>query len=367
MGERILVVTGGGDCPGLNPTIRSITLTATRRGDSVIGSIDAFNGILADPPRLIELTPNHVAEIHSLGGTILGTTNKGNPLAFPVKGSDGEYQFVDRTEELINRLQQEGVTAVINIGGDGSQRISEALFRAGVNIIGIPKTIDNDLAFTDFTFGFRTAVDIVTDAVDKLTTTAKSHRRIMILEVMGRDAGWIALNGAIAGGAHMVLIPEIPFNPQRIITELNDRSDAAFTIIVVAEGAFPIGKSAFGQIEKDTAGGRLRLGGIAHWLESQIAPKVSADVRVSVLGHLQRGGSPNALDRIIASEFGHKAVELIHEGSFGVMTSYHYPNVTAVPLEKAVRENKYVNPDSYLVRTAIGLGISFGVEPASIQ
>lgn len=360
MSEHVLIVTGGGDCPGLNPTIRAITLYGEAKGWKISGSKNAFHGIFADPPELISLNSHVVSEIHSAGGTILGTSNKGMPSSFPVKQADGSVRLEDRRQDLVERLKSLGITAIVNIGGDGSQRISYELFQLGVPIVGVPKTIDNDLAFTDFTFGFRTAVDIATDAIDKLVTTARSHERVMILEVMGRDAGWIALNAGIAGGADVILLPEVPFSVNRVVEAIQRPSATGYTIVVIAEGAHPKGGEAVGEESSDIAYENIRLGGIGKWLAEKIEPHIDRDVRVSVLGHLQRGGSPNSLDRIIASEFGVKAVELIEEKKFGQMTSYHYPHVGSVSLEKAIKENKYVDTSSDLYQTAIRLGISFG-------
>ena len=245
MKKRLLITTGGGDCPGLNTVLRAIVKRAKQEKDDwdVIGSIDAFNGILQDPMKLMELTPQVVAGIHVKGGTIIGTTNKGGPFNWPVKDINGKVTTVDRSDDLIKRIQYEGFDAVINIGGDGSQRISQKLFEKGCPIIGIPKTIDNDLAFTDFTFGFQTAVEISTDAIGKLVTTAASHHRIFVLEVMGRYAGWIALHAAIAGGAEVCLIPEIPYDMKKVQASLEKRikGGSGFAVVVIAEGAKPIG------------------------------------------------------------------------------------------------------------------------------
>jgi len=237
--KRILVATGGGDCPGLNAVIRAIVRKATGEYNwEVVGSIDAFNGVLMEPMELRIRDFDSVAGIHQRGGTIIGTTNRGGPFQWPVLHSDGTYTYEDRSDEMIRRLQYQGIEAVINIGGDGSQRISQRLFEKGLNIIGVPKTIDNDLAATDFTFGYQTALEIATDAVDKLVTTAESHKRMMVLEVMGRDAGWIALGTAIAGGAHVALIPEIPYKVESIIAKIEERTrrGRGHVIVVVAEG-----------------------------------------------------------------------------------------------------------------------------------
>ena len=311
--EKILVVTGGGDCPGLNAVIRAITLRAEQENWSVFGSVNAFNGILSDPVELIELTPKTVQNIHIQGGTLLGTTNKGMPSSFPVKQEDGSYVLVDRSDELVEKIHQLGFTSVVNIGGDGSQSISYDLFKRGLNIIGVPKTIDNDLAFTDFTFGFQTAVEIATDAVDKLMTTAASHHRVMILEVMGRDAGWIALNAGIAGGADIILIPEIPFEIDNIVNALNRtlKHKKSYSIIVAAEGAKLKDGTTIGKDDKSISYRNKRLGGIGQWLAEELEDKIDHDIRCTTLGHIQRGGSPVSFDRIIATEFGVKAVELI--------------------------------------------------------
>ncbi|HNU97737.1 MAG TPA: ATP-dependent 6-phosphofructokinase, partial [Candidatus Syntrophosphaera thermopropionivorans] len=246
MKKRLLIATGGGDCPGLNAVIRAIVKRAQQEPEwEILGSIDAFNGILMDPIHLVELTPEKVAGIHVQGGTIIGTTNQGGPFSWPVKNPDGSWTVIDRSADFMERIRNENIEAIINIGGDGSQRISQGLFELGCHIIGVPKTIDNDLSATDFTFGFQTAVDIATDAVDKLVTTAASHHRILILEVMGRYAGWIALHSSIAGGAEVCLIPEIDYDINSVIEALKRRtaSGKEFANIVIAEGAKPKGGS----------------------------------------------------------------------------------------------------------------------------
>ncbi|MCB0280362.1 MAG: 6-phosphofructokinase, partial [Calditrichaeota bacterium] len=277
--EKILIVTGGGDCPGLNAVIRSIVLSSENQSYEVYGSINAFNGLLKSEPELIHLTKQNVKGIHSLGGTILGTTNKGIPSQFPVKMPNGQVVYQDRMNELVNRINEYGFTVVVNIGGDGSQRISNELQKRGINVIGIPKTIDNDLPFTQFTFGFRTAVEIATDAVDKLSTTAASHQRVMILEVMGRNAGWIALNTGIAGGADFILIPELPFDLNLIEKRLNEIlvDEKAFVIIVVAEGAY----SKTQLIEdEDPLQLNKKAGGIGHWLMKELETRIDREIRL---------------------------------------------------------------------------------------
>ena len=361
--HKILVLTGGGDCPGLNAVIRGIAKRARKEKDwEVYGSIEAFGGVFAEPLEIIKLTQKKTAGIHVLGGTILKTTNKGNPLKFPMPQPDGSVKFVDRTEELIKKIKALGFDAVINIGGDGSQRISEALHKKGLNIIGVPKTIDNDLSATDITFGFQTAVQIATDSFDKLVTTAESHHRVMIMEVMGRDAGWIALHTAIAGGAEVCLIPEIPYDIRKIVKRINERykRGRGFANIVISEGAKPkdgtITSSA-----GDKGSEHVRLGGVAYQLSKQLKEAgCVAEIRETVLGHVQRGGSPLAFDRILASLFGVHAFELALEKKFGRMVSYKNNTITSVTLEEATKAPSFVDKNSPLVKGAKGLGISFG-------
>jgi len=362
--KRILVATGGGDCPGLNAVLRAIVKKATGQYNwEVLGSIDAFNGVLSEPMQLKVLDLAAVSGIHVRGGTIIGTTNRGGPFHWPVKRSDGTWGTEDRSDELIRRLQYQGIEAVINIGGDGSQRISQALFEKGLNIIGVPKTIDNDLSATDFTFGYQTAVEVATDAVDKLVTTAESHNRMMVLEVMGRDAGWIALAAAIAGGADIVLIPEIPYSIESVMRKIDDRfrSGRGFVIVVVAEGAKPAGGDVVATESEEFGYHNRMLGGVGRFFVGQVKqhmPEVEA--RVTVLGHLQRGGSPCAFDRILATQFGVAAVDLIKEQKFGYMVASEYPRIVALPLKEAIRSYHYVEHDHPLVHTARGLGICLG-------
>ncbi|MGC8866431.1 MAG: 6-phosphofructokinase [Bacteroidales bacterium] len=362
--NRVLVATGGGDCPGLNAVIRAIVKRAAKEKNwEVVGSIEAFNGVLREPTEIIVLDEKAVAGIHYQGGTILGTTNKGGPFAWPVKRKDGTWEEVDRSDEMIRKLQYLGVDAVINIGGEGSQAISQALYEKGLNIIGVPKTIDNDLVGTDSTFGFQTAVQICTEAVDKLVTTAASHNRILILEVMGRYAGWIALNTAVAGGAEICLIPEIPYDINKVMEKIESRFNKGrgFTIIVMSEGARPIGGD-FARKETGEVGyHNVKLSGAAERLMNELkAVGCPYDIRYTVLGHVQRGGVPIAYDRVLASQFGVKAMELVIEGRFGEMVSYQHPYITSIPLKDAIKRYNFVDPDTALIKTARGLGISFG-------
>ncbi len=363
--NRVLVLTGGGDCPGLNAVIRAIVKRAGQEKDwEVLGSIQAFDGVLSEPTKVIELDEQAVSGIHFRGGTIIETTNKGGPFAWPYQEKDGSWLTVDRSDEMIRKLRYMGVKAVINIGGDGSQRISKALHEKGLDVIGVPKTIDNDLSATDSTFGFQTAVQIATEAVDKLVTTAASHNRVFLLEVMGRDAGWIALNAAVAGGAEICLLPEFPYDVKKITERLEHRfsKGRGFANIVVAEGAYPKGGGQVAEKSEDIAYENLRLGGIANKLMHEIAQAgFEGEMRTAVLGHLQRGGIPSAYDRVLATQFGVKAMELVLEGNFGRMVSYRHPYITSVTLEEAVAKNNFVTWDTALMKTARGVGISFGV------
>lgn len=363
MAKKVLILTGGGDCPGLNAVIRGIVKRAHKeKGWEVLGSIEAFNGVFSDPQEIIRLTTKRTAGIHVKGGTILKTTNKGNPLKYPVTQPDGSVQLIDRTDDLVALLKALQLDAVINIGGDGSQKISKVLFDKGVPIIGVPKTIDNDLSATDVTFGFQTAVQIATDSFDKLVTTAESHHRTMIMEVMGRDAGWIALHTAIAGGAEVCLIPEIPYDIRKIMKRLESRykNGKGFMNIVIAEGAKPKdGTVVSSAAEKGSE--HVRLGGVAYQLSQQLkAAGCQSEIRETVLGHVQRGGTPTAYDRVLASSFGVKAFELVLEKKFGHMVSYRNNSITSVSLGEATTGSNFVNKDSYLVQAARGLGISFG-------
>jgi 6-phosphofructokinase 1 len=363
MTRKLLVLTGGGDCPGLNAVIRGVAKRARKEKNwEVWGSIEAFNGIFSEPLELVRLTSHRTAGIHVKGGTILKTTNKGNPIKFPIPQQDGSVKFIDRSDELALKLKTLGFDAVVNIGGDGSQKISKALYDKGVPIIGVPKTIDNDLSATDVTFGFQTAVQIATDSFDKLVTTAESHHRVMIMEVMGRDAGWIALHTAIAGGAEICLIPEIPYDINKLVKRINLRykKGKGFANIVIAEGAKPK-EGTITSTTGEKGSEHVRLGGVAYQLSKQLKEAgCKAEIRETVLGHVQRGGTPVAYDRVLASLFGVKAFELVLENNFGRMVSFRNNEITSVPLEEAVQDYHFVEKNSFLVHAAKGLGISFG-------
>src|SRR6478736_5373245 len=366
--KKILVLTGGGDCPGLNAVIRGIAKRARKEKLSgneeweVYGSIEAFNGVFSEPQEIIKLTSKVTAGIHVKGGTILKTTNKGNPIKFPMPQPDGTTKFVDRSDELVAKLKKLGFDAVVNIGGDGSQKISKVLYDKGIPMIGVPKTIDNDLSATDMTFGFQTAVQIATDSFDKLVTTAESHHRVMIMEVMGRDAGWIALHTAVAGGAEICLIPEIPYDINKLVKRIDERyfKGRGFVNIVISEGAKPkAGTVTASAGERGSE--HVRLGGVAYQLSKELKDAgCKAEIRETVLGHVQRGGTPSAFDRVLASAFGVKAFALVLEKDFGKMVSLKNNMVTSVTLDEATKEPNFVRRDTYLVQAAKGLGISFG-------
>ena len=369
--KRVMVLTGGGDCPGLNAVIRAIVKRASQESDwEVLGSIKAFDGILNEPTELMVLDAEKVAGIHYQGGTILQTTNKGGPYSWPVKNKKGEWEYVDRSDEMIRKMSYLGIDAVISIGGDGSQRISQRLFEQGLNIIGVPKTIDNDLSATDSTFGFQTAIEVATEAVDKLVTTAASHNRVFILEVMGRDAGWIALNAAVAGGAEICLIPEIPYDTNEVLSKINARfyKGRGFAIIVVAEGAMPIDGEIIGEKSTEVGYEHIRLGGIGFKLQDDLKKLgCEHDIRVTVLGHLQRGGVPIAYDRVLASQFGVKAFEMVLNEEYGRMVSYRHPYITSVTLVDAIQKPNLVTLDTSLMKSARGLGISFGNDQIALE
>ncbi len=361
--KKVLILTGGGDCPGLNAVIRGVAKRARKEKDwEIYGSIEAFNGVLNTPQEIVKLTSKRTAGIHVKGGTILKTTNKSNPIKYPVPQPDGTTKFEDRSDELVKKLKELNFDAIINIGGDGSQRISKTLHEKGIPIIGVPKTIDNDLSATDMTFGFQTAVQIATDSFDKLVTTAESHHRVMIMEVMGRDAGWIALHTAIAGGAEVCLIPEIPYDINKLVKRIDQRykNGRGFANIVIAEGAKP--KDGTVTASKGEKGSEhVRLGGVAYQLSKQLKDAgCKAEIRETVLGHVQRGGTPSAFDRVLASVFGVHAFELALEKDFGRMVALKNNTVTSVSLEEATKESNIVQKDGYLVKAAKGLGISFG-------
>jgi len=362
--RRIGISTGGGDAPGLNAVIRAVVLSAHNRGWEVVGIRDGYNGVfLPDQYRdggLMPLTPESVRGITHLGGTIIGTTNAGNPLKFPVKQPDGSVVEVDRSGELVKALEASGIDAVVAVGGDGSLTIANALAKKGVRIVGVPKTIDNDLTGTVATFGYDTAVSFATECIDRLHTTAASHRRVMVVEVMGRYAGWIALGAGVSATADVVLIPEIPYDLGCVAEKIQERFSRgrAFAIVVVAEGARPKGGS-YAVVEKK-AGSAERLGGAGERVAAEIAKATGRDTRHVVLGHLLRGGSPTSFDRLISLRFGAAAVRALAAGKTGVMVALDPPRVRYVPLEEATERLKVVPLDCDTIHTARELGICLG-------
>lgn len=358
--KRIGILTGGGDCPGLNAVIRSIAKPAmTHFGASVIGILDGFEGLVEG--RMRELTPRDVAGIVNVGGTILGTSNKGNPFQFPVETPQG-IEVLDYSNHAIQNYKDWKLDALVAIGGDGTMHIVDKFTELGLNFIGVPKTIDNDLSATDVTFGYDSAVSVATDAIDRLHTTASAHHRVMVVEVMGRYAGWIAIGAGIAGGADMILIPEIPFQWEKIYEHVLLRSKRGnrFSIICVAEGA----KSAEGEIVvKELDKKRtdpVRLGGVGDLVGRKIEEATGLETRVVVLGHVLRGGSPTPFDRILATRYGSMALELAAQGKFGYMVSLRGTEVIAVPVKEAILKLRTVPLDSQYIKSARAVGTAFG-------
>ena len=361
MSKTIAILTGGGDCPGLNAVIRGVVRAAVlQRGWRVLGIEDGFDGLVGES-RVRELDLNAVRGILPRGGTILGTSNRGNPFAYPVREGD-QIRLVDVSAEVIERFRVLGAEALIAVGGDGTLKIAQQLNSRGLSVVGVPKTIDNDLRGTDVTFGYHTAVATVTEALDRLHTTAESHQRVMVVEVMGRDAGWIALESGIAGSADVILLTEIPYELDGICRAIERRRErgSRFSIVVVAEGAFPIGGGQVAQVSAEENFGIQRLGGIGQFVAREIGARLKMETRVVVLGHVQRGGSPTHTDRLLGSRFGVKAVEMIEEGAFGQMVALRGRSVAAVPIEEAVGALNLVDPEGELVKAAESLGIMLG-------
>ena len=358
--RRIAINTGGGDAPGLNAVIRAATLAALHEGWEVLGIRRGYMGVLEGEvdgeAGVFPLTANAVRGITHLGGTILGTTTRGNPFGLEVRQPDGTWGTVDRSDEIVEAFRKLDIDALIAIGGDGSLAIANALYAKGLPVIGVPKTIDNDLLATDVTFGFHTAVEVATDAIGRLHSTAEAHQRVMVVQLMGRHTGWIALESGLAGGADVILIPEIPYSVDRIATKVRDRDahGRRFSIVVTAEGAHAAGHSP--SYADDTG----RYGGIADRIAAEIAAATGKETRTLVLGHIQRGGEPIAYDRSLALRFGAAAVRCIREGSLGTMVALQGSRIRAVPLGEAVANIKRVPLDGDLVMTARQLGISLG-------
>jgi len=358
--KRIGVLTGGGDCPGLNAVLRAVVKTAALKyGYEVIGFKDGYKGLVMND--YVKFKSGDVSGILDKGGTILGTSNRDNPFNFRLE-RDGGVEYVDMSERVMCTVDLLEIDCMVLIGGDGTLTSARDFARKGMRVVGVPKTIDNDLYATDITFGFMTAVETATEAIDKLHSTAESHHRVMILEVMGRYAGWIALESGIAGGADVIIIPEIPYDIGKVVEKIKYRQAAGknFSIIVVAEGAKPFdGDIVVSKVVKDSPD-PVRLGGIGNRIADDIEKRTGIETRVTVLGHLQRGGRPTPYDRILSTRYGVAAVELINEEKFGLMVSLQGNAVTAVPLEEAVGRLKTVPPDGELVRIAKSVGVGFG-------
>jgi phosphofructokinase-like protein len=362
--KRIAISTGGGDAPGLNAVIRAAVLSAINRGWEVYGIRDGYNGLLMPEQYieggLIRLTRDRVRGITHLGGTIIGTTNRGNPLKYPIKGPDETVIEVDRSDELIRAFRLHHIDALISVGGDGSMAIANALSKKGLWVVGVPKTIDNDLDKTVITFGFDTACAFTVECLDRLHTTAASHNRIIVMEVMGRYAGWIALESGVAGSADVILIPEIPYDLEKVAQKIREREErgSLFSMVVVAEGAKPKGGS-ISVISKEM-GQAERLGGVGEKVAEELQALTGKETRLVVLGHLLRGGSPTRFDRLIAQRFGAAAVRAIADGQKGIMVALDPPTVKYVPLEAATKRMKTVPLNSDIMLTARDIGISFG-------
>ena len=357
---RIAISTGGGDAPGLNAVIRAAALCAIHRGWEVLGIKRGYAGLLGED-EVIPLTRESVRGIAHLGGTILRTTNRGSPFNYPVKAPDGSVAYVDRSDELVANVRKFGIDAIVSIGGDGSLRIAQQLVGKGLKVVSVPKTIDNDVPCTINTFGFDTAVSTAIDALDKLHTTAESHDRVLVLEVMGRDAGFIALHAGLAGSASVILIPEIPFDVDKVCEKIRsrDRRGRQFSIVVVAEGAMPIGgeETILGE---SLPGQAKRVGGVCKWLASEIQERTGKETRSLILGHLQRGGQPTGYDRLLSTRFGGAAIRAIEEEKWGHMLALQSPHIVTVPIEDVLAQTKRVEPGSDVVSTAREIGISFG-------
>jgi 6-phosphofructokinase 1 len=365
MGKKVGIMTGGGDCPGLNAVIRAVVRVGLERYDwEVFGIEDAFHGLVdldyAAPRGNRWLKMEDVRGILEKGGTILGTSNRADPFHYVVTGDDGESKEIDVSDRVLANYKKVGLDAVVSIGGDGSMAIAQRFIEKGMNIVGVPKTIDNDLGSTDQTFGFDTALNIATEAIDRIRDTADSHDRVMLVEVMGRHAGWIALHSGLAGGADVILIPEIPYR-LKPIAELIRRRRARgknYSILVVAEGAKPAGGEA--SIFEKKLGEMPRLMGAATKVAAGLSELIDADMRVTVLGHVQRGGSPSTFDRVLATRYGHMAAELVEAGDYGKMAALRGGQIVAVPIADAIAEPKNVDPKGQLAETARAVGVSFG-------
>ena len=371
MVRRLGLLTGGGDCPGLNAVLWAVVRAADQLGIRTVGIEDGYEGLCRDKPRVRPMKPADVRNILGQGGTVLGSTNRGNPFRYAVAGPDGATCYEDRSQTVIDNIARLGLDGLIAIGGDGTLNISQELATRGLKVVGVPKTIDNDLSATDSTFGFSTAVGTAMEALDRLKTTGESHDRVMILEVMGRYAGWIALHAGLSGGAHFVLVPELPYHLDVVLQRIRRHwaeGRRHFTLIVVAEGAFEAG-SETQHLAPGRPGSVARVGGaglaLAVALDSAFAenskwPGAVPEVRTTVLGHLQRGGSPCAFDRVLSVRFGAEAVALASRGRWNRMVCLRGTDIASVPIEEAVRRLHRVDPDGQLVRQTRAVGICLG-------
>jgi len=358
--KRIGVMTGGGDCPGLNAVIRAVVKTAIKKYKyEVIGFRDGYRGLVKND--YVKMSESSVSGILDRGGTILGSSNRDNPFKFLIT-TNGKVEERDMSERVIENLSIHDIDAMVFIGGDGTLTSARDFYNKGVRAVGVPKTIDNDLSYTEQTFGFATAVDTATEAIDKLHSTAESHHRVMILEVMGRNAGWIALHAGMAGGADVILLPEIPYSTESVVKSLRDRKDQGknFSIIVVAEGAKPKGGDVVVSKIVDNSPDPVRLGGIGIKVGADIEAMTGIETRVTVLGHLQRGGRSNAADRVLSTRYGVAAVDLINKGSFGQMVCLNGADISSIPIADAVGSIKNVDPNGELVIAAKSIGLTFG-------
>lgn len=358
---RIAVNTGGGDAPGLNAVIHAVTMAAHQRGWEVHGIREGYAGLF-DTSKIVPLTPERVAGIMDRGGTILGTTNKGDPFNRPHERSDGTIEFRDESDKVVENFRRLGFDCLVALGGDGSLALAHKLSQKGLQFIGVPKTIDNDLAKTQQTFGFDTAVTTATECIDKLHSTAEAHRRVMVVEVMGRYAGWIALHSGLSGGADVILIPEIPFDMEKVCDRLmeNEVRGKQHGIVVVAEGAKESGGGLITKENVDVGRQEVMLGGIAEHVAKAIHRRTGKETRSLVLGHLQRGGSPTTWDRLISLRFGAAAVRFIAEGKRNCMVAWQPPEMKAIPVTEVIGQTKLVSPDSDTIHTCRDLGISLG-------
>ncbi|MEK6565585.1 MAG: ATP-dependent 6-phosphofructokinase [Bacteroidota bacterium] len=358
--KRIGILTGGGDCPGLNAVIRSVAKPAmTYFGSTVIGIEDGFEGLVEG--RMRELTPRDVGGIVNMGGTILGTSNKGNPFKYPIETPNG-IEIVDYSQNAINNYRDWKLDLIIAIGGDGTMHIVDRFTELGLNFIGVPKTIDNDLESTDMTFGYDSAVSVATEAIDRLHTTASAHHRVIIVEVMGRYAGWIALGSGLAGGADAILIPEVPFQWSKLYEHVlrRGKQGSRFSIVCVAEGAKPAEGDLVVKEQDKKRTDPLRLGGIGELVGKKITENTGLETRVVVLGHVLRGGSPTPFDRILATKYGSMALQLASEKKFGYMVSLRGTDVVPVPVKEAILKLRTVPTDSQLILAARAVGTCFG-------